>query len=278
MILDLAKSQHVPLIYMYKKCKGIALINKYLPHLSPLNKMYVINSEKDWEQVKEEFPADMMTVRCDCPRGVDSRLPEGQTFHRSRVNQYIRDVKSAVPDSVIILQDMKEGTNERIHTIGAFNLDVQIGKRLDIEYAGPCQDCGALSKGKGCYEAWSIPWEDVPFMKDSAVKQYRKRQINQEQYEKLAKERIEFLAGIYPDKIDEIVEAMPKTYDGIKLRTFRDLREQVIFPIYIQQEQLQRDGISHFGVELNVVEDERLVPFEIAVPDRFRNNSLSQIR
>lgn len=31
MILDLSKKQHVPLINMYKKCKGIALVGKYLP-------------------------------------------------------------------------------------------------------------------------------------------------------------------------------------------------------------------------------------------------------
>jgi hypothetical protein len=31
------------------------------------------------------------------------------------VRGYIQEVKSAVPNAVIILQDMKKGTNERIH-------------------------------------------------------------------------------------------------------------------------------------------------------------------
>ena len=39
MILDLSKKQHIPLINMYKKCKGISLVDKYLPHLTPLNKI-----------------------------------------------------------------------------------------------------------------------------------------------------------------------------------------------------------------------------------------------
>ena len=62
MILDLSKKEHIPLI---RKCRVIQLANQYLPHLNPLNKMYVIDSLEDWEKVKIEFPTEMMTVRCD---------------------------------------------------------------------------------------------------------------------------------------------------------------------------------------------------------------------
>ena len=55
MILNLSQKEHVPLINMYKKCKGIALVDKYLPQLTPLNKMYVINSLEDWEKLKVNF-------------------------------------------------------------------------------------------------------------------------------------------------------------------------------------------------------------------------------
>ena len=47
MILNLSQKEHVPLINMYKKCKGIALVDKYLPQLTPLNKMYVTDSLED---------------------------------------------------------------------------------------------------------------------------------------------------------------------------------------------------------------------------------------
>lgn len=53
MILDLNKKEHIPMINMYKKCKGIVLVNKYLPKLTPLNKMYVINSLEDWKKLKK---------------------------------------------------------------------------------------------------------------------------------------------------------------------------------------------------------------------------------
>lgn len=270
MILDISKKEHIPMINIYKKCRGITLVDKYLPKLSPLNKMYIISSEEEWELVKEEFPVEAMTVRCDCPRGIDGKLPEGQTFHRDRVNKYIKDVKKLVPDGVILLEDLKEGTNERIHTKGGFNLDIKIGQYLYIDYAGPSFDCGILSRGKGSHESWFIPWEDVPFLNDKAVKKYKVGEINQTQYEETLKERVRFLCDAYPDMKDEILRVIPKEYKSIELNIFRDLIDQVIFPLYIRKEELIKDGMKHFGVELNVIYDGRLVPFEIVISDRFK--------
>ena len=271
MILDLSKKEHLPMINMYKKCKGIALVDKYLPKLSPLNKMYVINSLEDWEKVEHEFPVQMMTARCDCPKGVNGKLPNGQTFNRDRVRGYIEEVKSAVPDAVIILEDMKSGSNERIHTQGGVNLDIQIGDHVYIDYVGPGFDCRELCTGKAAHETWNIPWNEVPFLKDSAITKYKTSEISQEEYVETAKERILFLIKAFPDRKEEILQTMPKRYNGISRQIFRDVREQVIFPLWLQHEQLLRDGLGSFGVEVNVVEDGTLVPMEIEVPDRFKN-------
>ena len=270
MILDVSKKEHMPMISLYKKCRGIALIDKYLPEISPINKMYVINTEEEWEQVKEEFPINAMTVRCDCPRGVEGKLPEGQTFHRDRVNQYIKDVQKLVPDAVIILEDLKPGTNERIHTKGGFNLDIKIGNYIYIDYVGPSFDCGMLCKGKGSHESWVIPWTEVPFIDDTFMKKYKVGEINSCQYWETAKIRIDFLMDAYPDKKDEILETMPKNYKTIEKSVFRDLRDDVIFPLYLKQEELLKDGMEHFGVEINVVEDGSMVPFEISISSRFK--------
>ena len=273
MILDLSKKEHLPMINMYKKCKGIALVDKYLPKLSPLNKMYVINSLEDLEKVEHEFPVQMMTARCDCPKGVNGKLPNGQTFNRDRVRGYIEEVKSAVPDAVIILEDMKSGSNERIHTQGGVNLDIQIGDHVYIDYVGPGFDCRELCTGKAAHETWNIPWNEIPFLKDSAITKYKTSEISQEEYVETAKERILFLIKAFPDRKEEILQTMPKRYNGISRQIFRDVREQVIFPLWLQHEQLLRDGLGSFGVEVNVVEDGTLVPMEIEVPDRFKNKN-----
>ena len=270
MILDLSKKEHLPMINMYKKCKGITLVDKYLPELSPLNKMYVINSLEDWEKVESEFPVEMMTARCDCLRGVNGKLPNGQTFRRDRVKGYIEEVKNSVPEAVIILEDMKEGTNERIHTQGGVTLDIKIGEHVYMDYVGPSFDARELCLGKAVHESWKIPWKEVPFMKDSAMKKYKVTEVSQSEYIETAKERILFLIKAFPDKKDEILETMPKRYTGITRQIFRDIVEQVIFHLWMQHEQLTRNGLNSFGVEINIVEDGTLVPMEIQVPDRFK--------
>lgn len=270
MILDLNKNEHIPMINQYKKCKGIALVNKYLPELSPVNRLYVINSYKDWEKVEKEFPEKMMTVRCDCAKGVNGKLPSGQTFNRDRVKGYIEEVKSIEPNAVIILEDMKSGTNERIHTQGGVTLDIQIGNHLFIDYVGPGFDARELCEGKAVHEAWNIPWEDVPFMKDSAISKYKVTEITEREYIETAKERMIFLLKAFPDRKDEIFESMPKRYKGINRQIFRDVREKIIFPLWIQHERLSRDGLNNFGVEVNIAEDGTLVPMEIQVQDRLK--------
>lgn len=271
MILDLNNQAHIPLINMYKKCKGISLVNKYLPNLSPLNKMYVINSLEDWEQVETKFPEHMMTIRCDSPKGVNSKLPSGQTFDRSRVPNYINLVKSAVPDAVLILEDMKPGTNERIHTKGGVNLDIKIGDYVLMEYVGPSFDCRELCTGKATHESWNIPWDELPFMKDNSIRRYKVGTIDQKGYVATAKERLAFLINAFSDKKDEILATMPNSFQGMDINLFRDIRDNVIFPLWMQHEQLSRDGLRHFGVEINVMGNGTLVPMEIDVPERFKN-------
>ncbi len=273
MILKLSNEDDMPLINQYRKCKGIALVDKYLPQLSPLNKMYVINSLSDWEKVENEFPVQMMTARCDSLRGVNGKLPHGQTFNRDRVRGYIEEVKSSDLNAVIILEDMKSGSNERIHTQGGVNLDIKIGDYIYIDYVGPSFDCRELCTGKASHETWNIPWDEVPFMKESAIKKYKTSEITQKEYIETAKERILFLIKAFPDRKDEILQTIPKSYGGINRQIFRNVREQVIFPLWLQHERLLKDGLSSFGVEINIVEDGTLVPMEIEVPDRFKNKN-----
>ena len=276
MILDLNNPAHQPLIYSYRKCKGIALVNQYLPNLSPLKKMYVIDSLDDWLTVEQEFPLEMMTARCDSPKGVNGKLPSGQTFDRSRVKGYIEEVKSAVPDAVILLEDMKEGSNERIHTKGGLNLDIQIGNYLLIDYVGPSFDCRELCTGKALHEAWNVPWDDVPFLKSTSMRKYKSYEVTQTEYVETAKERLLFLIHAFPERKDEILQTMPNEYTPISPQIMRDLLNQVVFPLWMQQEQLLRNGLGKFGVEINIVKEGTLVPFEIAVPERFYERNLEE--
>lgn len=138
-----------------------------------------------------------------------------------------------------------------------------------MDYVGPSFDCGEISKGKAAHETWNIPWEEVPFMKDTAIRKFKVFEIPQEAYIETAKERIKTLINYYPHKKDEIMQAMPTTFKAMPIQMFRDIRDKVIFPLYLQHRELIMDGLKSFGIELNIVQDGRLVPMELQVPERF---------
>lgn len=171
-----------------------------------------------------------------------------------------------------------------------------------MEYVGPSFDCRELCKGKASHEAWYIPWNEVPFLKESSMGKYKVGEISEVGYKASAEERCSFLmetflkeylmkhhqiddveqvdskltanerqalVDAYEAKAKEILAVMPHRYKGINRQILRDVISQVIFPLYDQRGTLVRDGLKHFGVELNVVKDGTLVPLELSVGERF---------
>lgn len=254
----------------YKKAQGIFLIKKYLKNLNPIKKMYVIDSIDDWLKVEDEFPEQMMTIRCDCPRGIEAKIPQGQTFERNRVINYINNTKKEIPDCVFILQDMIEGTNERIHTQGACNLFINVGKEIDMDYVGPGFDCGEISKGIAVHETWIIPWEEGMLLNAMSINLFKSNQINQINYEGTLKRRQDFLINSYPDKKEEILNTIPNEYKNIKISTLTNIINNLIKPICEEELLLKKDKITDFGVETNIISNGRIVPFEIALSERFK--------
>ena len=108
------------------------------------------------------------------------------------------------------------------------------------------------------------------------MRKYKSYEVTQTEYVETAKERLLFLIHAFPERKDEILQTMPNEYTPISPQIMRDLLNQVVFPLWMQQEQLLRNGLGKFGVEINIVKDGTLVPFEIAVPERFHERNLEE--
>jgi len=282
MILDLNNSAHAHLIARFPKVKGLQQSNKYLPELNPLEKCYIIDSLEEWRKVEKQFPEHNMTVRSDIPKGkgIGQKLPKGQTFDRSQVEEYIRKVKEVDPEAVIILQHMKKGTNERLHTKGAMCLWVVVGSEIRMEYCGPSSDCGDITGKASAHASWIIPWEDVLFLKSAKIRKWLRYEIDEEGYQLARESRIKDLVTKYCTNVseEEIRNTVPTSYVKMPLSMFDDIVEQVLIPLYLQREKLRRDGLNCFGFECNIVSDGRIVPMELSVPERFQNQDKDEER
>lgn len=281
MILDINNESDFVTINRLQKTRGVCLIKKYLPNIFAHEKIIIINNDDEWEQIKDEFP-EMVTVRTDSIAGTQIPAIGGTTCPKENVPLYMKKAREKVETPYFICTQLTKGAGERIHTQGGFVVDVEIDGNVRIGYTGPSFDCRELTKGKAEHETWVIPWEEIPFVKESQLSKYRINIIDDAAYPDTAIERMAFLISEYPDKKDEIIETMPKKYRAIKPEILRKVYNEVVLKLWIQKQEMKKDGLNKCGVEINVVEDGRLIPFELYRPERFkvyskeRNDKLSE--
>lgn len=272
MILNIDNNQDLKHINTLQKCRGVQLISKYLPDLVVQKQLYVVNTIEEWNQIKEKLP-QIVTIRVDNKKGERIPLIGGITCEKDKVEDFFYETYKKEKHPYFICMEYKDGTNERVDTEGGFLLDITMGGNVHIGHVGPCFDCRELTKGKAEHETWMIPWNELLFMKSSNHRKYHIQTISQEGYRNSAIERMAFLIKQYPERKKEIIEKIPKQYSPIKPYHIENLIEQVLVPLYYQSDELLKDGLEKFDVEMNILKDGTLVPMEICRPERFIINN-----
>ena len=97
MVLDFHKKEHIPMISLYKKSSGIALVQKYLPHINPCEHLFIIDSIDDWNKIKKYFTRELLTMRSDSKKAEElAKCPHALSSTVNDVPNYIEKVKNAV--------------------------------------------------------------------------------------------------------------------------------------------------------------------------------------
>lgn len=269
MILNVYDTKDKLLINKLYKTIGVTLIRKYLPHLDVIKQFYLVNTLDEWNEIKSKFPE---TVTCRTDTIFEEHIPSvhGTTRERENIEDYIIDVSNKIKEPYFMCLEMEERSNERVNTQGGLYIDINVDKDIIAGYVGPGFDCGGLTKGEAEHETWVIPWDKNSIKRKDAIDKYRVGKIEQSSYISTAVKRIEFLIKEYPDRKQEIIDNCPKEYKGIEYELFEKMQKEILIPMYEQQVELMKNGLNHCTVEVNVVKENRLVPFEIGVSQRFR--------
>ncbi len=268
MILDIKNPKDTPYFKQLQKASGISLISEYLPHLSFMKQLYVVNTIEEWKQIQDKLP-ELVTVRVDAKNGMQIPKTGGTTRVKSKVEDFLNDAIKKEEEPYFLCMEFEKGTNERINTKGGFMIDATINGDVNISHTGNCFDCRELSKGKAEHEGWKLKWDEIPFMTAYNAYKWRINTISQEEYKNTAIERMQFLISEFPERKDEIIKKMPKSHEPASKYILDSLIEEVLMPLYSRASDLKKDGLNKFDVELNVLADGRLVPMEICRPERF---------
>ena len=185
--------------------------------------------------------------------------------------RYIQRVKQSNPKGVVLCIDTEEGTHEKVKTDGAFNVYLQMGDKVYIDFLGKGFDMGAITKGKENHESWAIDWNDVLFTTPNNMNKHRIRVIPQEEYLESARRRLQHLLNI-GYKAEDIKGKIPKMYSPMSLGIKDMLLEEIIMPLYFRKEELTASGLRSFGVQGMIIGD-RLFPIEFNRQERFADKS-----
>ena len=215
----------------------------------------------------------MFIVRADAKTGEPATLGvEGNFARKDQVEEYISRVKKSNPNGVVLCLDQEEGTREKVRTDGAFNVYLQMGQKVYIDYLGKGFDMGGITKGKENHETWAFDWEEALFVSPYNMDKYNHSIITQEQYLASARRRLQQLLNLGYSK-EYIKGKVPKTYSPMPNSIKERLLDDILLPLYEKRLDLEKNGLKSFGVQGTIVDGE-LCPIEFNRLDRFATKEL----
>lgn len=200
---------------------------------------------------------------------------EGQFVQKTEVEDYIKHVKNNNPNGVVLCIETEKGTHEKIKTQGAFNVYLQVGDTVYIDFLGKGFDMGAITKGKSTHESWTIPWDEILFLEPNNMNRFGYKKIDEENYIQTVNDRKIHLINLNYS-LDEIEKYIPKKYSPIPIWVKDMLINEIIIPLYYKQQRLILSGLKSFGIQGMIVE-ERLFPIEMNRKDRFAEKKFTDM-
>lgn len=257
----------------YGKAKGIVLLQKYLPKLSPFKSIDIVSNIDEWNAVKDKF-GDFVPNRVDYPIGESKRNAiAGTNGFTSEMPSLIESVNNQSPNGVVLLLPTKENiiVPPRYEDDGGFNVLFNMGSNVIIELVGKGFDGHEVTQGLANHERYQIPWNEVLFIrsrkdmiKSSTV---QKSHVNPDDYKKQRQARVKFLHEVVGYDLETIEKNIPETYSFISDNTIKTLLDDVVFELMKKKELILRDGLTRFGVQGNII-DGNIQPWEIFRPER----------
>lgn len=262
----------------YKKLKGILKVEELLPNITPLNGLAVIRSVTEWRKAMKEynFLNKELSVRFDSNIGVNSKIPGSQTVKTEDVEGLIKRAEQECENWIAIVEDLKDGSNDRITTNGAVNVTLCFNEFLVLEWVGPCFDGRELCSGKAVHQSWKFPWDSILFLKPYAINEttYKLHEASSREYFESAIERANFLCNSFKSRKREIISRIPNELVKMPTFLFEEILNGIIIPLYEKNKEFRKLGNKEITVEVMITEKNELIPMEIGLYERFKKKEI----
>ena len=256
----------------YGKARGIVLLNKYLPRVTPFKDVDIVGNFEEWERVKEKY-AGFSAHRTDMPIGhsMKNAVP-GTSGYASEIPDLIRKVNTQNPEGVVLLMVTKKPAVPRYLYDGGFNATFLVGRGMIVEFVGKAFDGHELTQGLAIHERYVIPWDDMIFVRRRCDLMRNARILKtfvcQDDYAKQRAERYDFLVNNCRYDAGLVEESLPRQSVRLNDTLLESFFDDIVFEMLRQKTELIRDGLNLFGIQGNFV-DGAVQPWEIFRTERW---------
>ncbi len=256
----------------YGKAKGIVLLNKYLPRVTPFKNIDIISNLKEWESIKDRH-GSFVPCRMDMPIGQSMKnVVPGANGSTNEIPALIEKINKQSNGGVLLLIPTKEPGCPRYLYDGGFNSVFTIEGSLIVEFVGKAFDGHELTQGLAVHERFIIPWDELLFvekridlMKNEAIAKFK---VSHDAYIKQRDERIAFLTSDCHYNAELVNINVPNRYQPLKDSLVSNFFNDIVFELIRQKHRLLEDKLYRFAVQGNFV-DGKAQPWEIFRTERW---------
>lgn len=267
MILNSLKKNDIPQIINYGKARGVIRLNKLLPDLTPFKEFLVVEDYKDLQLVYNFLP-DNYYYRRDLPLGEEISKRVEKSGDPKDIKDYFLKMKELNPNGALLIMFSDISNNPRYSNNGAFNIAINKGESLVIEFVGKGYDGRELSHGSVCHECYIIPWNEFLFCDNaSKLNKYKATTLTQEKYNEGRVVRENYLkkTGVDQKLIDE---HLPKEYVPLNDYVKKQILNQIALPLFINSVENNYEHLNYSWVCGIVTNENKIMPFEFSCPER----------
>ncbi len=254
------RKEDIKNILKYHRAKDMINIMKYFPGLSPVDKLAVVTSKKDYLD-NQKILKDLTSIRNGNPTNELCMKSIPVKEINPDILEIMDQVKEENKNGALVLFHLYIEPSERYERYAGMSVGISLGNMIYIDAVGRGFDGREVLKGISCHERYSIPWSDIRRINIGNFKDYRTYLINKKDYKVSRTERVEFLksCGISEDIIEENV---PKTYTEIPDFIWLDVIKNIIKVLEKEEDILRHNGFLEFNLSGHT-EGKRFRPWQM---------------
>ena len=250
----------------YHRTRDMINLMMYFPDISPIRDLTIVEDIEDYKN-NYDYCKSLSSERNDTLRSKPSMKSIETSGGNSNIEELFKKVKEIDSDGVIVLFNLSHEPSQRYQRYAGISVGISLNSGVYIDAVGKGFDGREVSKGIVTHERYFIPWFDIRRCNINNFKEYRTYLINDEDYSKSRKDRINFLISVGLDE-NEVNKNVPVKYEKIPNFIWLDIIKNIISRLEDMEIELKSANLDEIAISGHT-EGKRFLPWQMFDKSRY---------